>query len=99
MLRLLGHCPLLAGDLPRFAFLRPRAFGDPRNGLAPQRHAQVVAALSQFECGRAGCPLPAFGTNSAEEKRRLALSSIESGRILEFRLALVETALMPPDHP
>ena len=99
MLRFLGHCPLLTGDLPRFAFLRPRARGDPRNGLAPQRHAQVVAALSQFEGGGAGCPLSAFGTNSAEEKRRFSLSGIESERILEFRLAFVETALMPLDHP
>src|SRR4030095_17268888 len=97
MLRVLGHGPLLAGDLPRFAFLSPRARAHPRNGLAPQRDAQVVAALSQLERGGAGCPLPPFGPNGAEEKCRFALPGIERERILELRLALVDTAFVPLD--
>src|SRR5258705_11040609 len=99
MLRFLGHCPLLAGDLPRFTLLSPWAGRDPRNGLAAKRDAQVVAALGQLECGSAGGPLPAFGTNGAEEKRRFALPGIEGERILEFRLALLESAFVPLDHP
>ena len=53
MLRVLGHCALLACDLPRFAFFGPRPGGDSRNGLAVERDAQVVAALRQLECGDA----------------------------------------------
>ena len=80
MLGFLRHRPLLPGDLARFTFFGPRPRGDARNGFAPQRHAQVVAALRQLECGDAGCPLPLFGPDSAEENRRLALSGIE-GRL------------------
>src|SRR5262245_35730942 len=99
MLRFLGHRALLAGDLSRLAFLGPRSRRDPRDGLAPQRHAQVVATLSQLECSGARCPLTAFGTNGAQEKRRFALPRIECERILEFCLTFVKTPSVPLDHP